>query len=109
MGPSWDHLGAILGHLKAILTILGHLGAILGPSWGYVGVILGIWSHLGGILGHLRAILEPKRVPGPGDGAKLLASAAILEDFGAHFGDHFGDVFFYFSSNFRLLFGQIFG
>ena len=36
LGPSWPHLGAMLGHL--------------GPSWGHLGPILG---HLGPNLGHL--------------------------------------------------------
>ena len=33
-GPSWVHLGTILGHLVAVL---GKLGAILGPSWAILG------------------------------------------------------------------------
>ena len=40
LGPSWAHLGAMLGHL--------------GPSWGHLGPILG---HLGPILGHLGLVL----------------------------------------------------
>ena len=40
LGPTWGHLGAILGHL--------------GPSWAHLGPILG---HLGPILGHLGPIL----------------------------------------------------
>ena len=52
------HLGAISGHLGALLgPSWGHLGAILGPSWGHLGALLGpSWGHLGpswAILGYL--------------------------------------------------------
>ena len=51
LGPSWSHLGAILGSFRGILEpSWGHLGA----SWGHLGDILG---HLGAILGHVEAIL----------------------------------------------------
>ena len=68
LGPSWVHLGVILGHLGAILghlgailepswAILGHLGAILGPSWVIFGPSWAVVGHLGATLGHLGAIL----------------------------------------------------
>ena len=51
LGPSWGHLGAILGpwgHLGAILGHCGaswaHLGAIFWPSWA---LLVPSWLHLG--------------------------------------------------------------
>ena len=42
MGPAWNHLGPMLGHLgpswSHVGPMLGHLGAHLGPSGGYVGI-----------------------------------------------------------------------
>ena len=41
LGPSWGHLGAILGpswgYLGPLGATLGPLGAFLGPSWGLLG------------------------------------------------------------------------
>ena len=54
LGPSWSHLGAILGPL----------GAILGPSWDHLGRILGVLSHLGDILEASWRHLGPKECPG---------------------------------------------
>ena len=45
-GPSWGHLG----------PILGVSGANLGPSWAILGPS---WGHLGAVLGHLGAIFGP--------------------------------------------------
>ena len=51
LGPSWAHLGAILG------PCLSHLG----PSWAHLGAIVGlpgaVLGHLEAILGHCEAIL----------------------------------------------------
>ena len=41
LGRAKGHLGAILGHLEAALSVLGpswgRLGAVLGPSWRRLG------------------------------------------------------------------------
>ena len=79
--PSWL-LGAIL---RAILGLLGPLGAILGPSWCHLLVPLGAtlgpsWATLGPPWGHLGAILGP------------LDLEAILGPLGSSWG-HLGSIF----------------
>ena len=71
LGPSWGHVGLVLGGCRAILAqsraILGPSWAVfgpcwavlsrLGPSWGHVGTVLGrlgpSWARLGPSWGHL--------------------------------------------------------
>ena len=45
LGPSWDPLGALLGHSWALL---GHSWALWGRSWGALGCS---WAALGSLLG----------------------------------------------------------
>ena len=56
LGPSWAHLGAILGPLG---PVLGPLGPILGPSWGHLGPSWALLGHLGALPGCLGAFLGP--------------------------------------------------
>ena len=53
LGPSWGHLGTVMGHLwlswSNFGAILAHLGPTC-PSWGYLGPS---WSNFGASWGHL--------------------------------------------------------
>ena len=53
LGPSWNHLGTILGHFG---PSWGHLGPILGPSWASFGHLGPSWGHLGGLEGGLEGV-----------------------------------------------------
>ena len=82
-----DHLGGLLGHLRAISgPSWGHLGvswAILGTSWGHLGGILGYlgpsWGELGASLGPSGAILGHVE-------ASLGTSWGLLGHLGSHVG-----------------------
>ena len=65
---AWARLGTILGTvLRLLWLVLGPSSPIVGPSWWHLGTIVGkldaetvlepSGSHLGAVLGHLRAVL----------------------------------------------------
>jgi hypothetical protein len=96
-GPSWGHLGAILGHLGVIVgSSWGHLEAImghLGLYWGHLGAISGpSWAILGPSLGHLGAILGPSRAIERPSWAVLMPFSAILGHLDAISGAFWGYV-----------------
>ena len=66
LGPSLDHLGAILGRLGPSWGILGQSWGHLGPSWGHLAPSSGhlgpSWGHLVDILSHLGAKVGSGRV-----------------------------------------------